>query len=250
MLIGPSCLVLVKNEAFFLPYTLKQTEGFFERYVIYDVGSTDGTKEIIEWFHKRNKDKAEIFIRYLPHAEPTVQGCFRNSQIVEGNRKIYFLLDGDELYHPTMFPKIIKATSKLNSYNMTDSVVRYGMVRRIEVTPDLKYRYVRERTHHRIYTNDAFWTGTHPAEIAYHKQHEKSEMDFPDIKVYHMHNTLRSPKEDEALARNSRKMKKTYHPNEQGMTGLDIIKELPVLAQPIENFPVTPALAALQVPKI
>ena len=250
MLIGPSCLVLVKNEAFFLPYTLKQTEGFFERYVIYDVGSTDGTQEIIEWFRKRNEDKADIFVRYLPHAEPSVQGCFRNSMIVEGDRKIYFLLDGDELYPRTMFPEIIKAASKLNSYNMSDSVMRYGMVRRVEVSPNLTQRYVRERTHHRLYTNDAFWTGTHPAEVAFHKQHEKSEADFPEIKCWHMHNALRSPKEDEALSRNSRKIKKTYHPNDNGMTGLDIIKEIPMLAKPIENFPVTPALAALQVPKI
>ena len=241
-----SCLILVKNEAYFLPYVLRQTEGFFDSYVIYDVGSTDGTVDIIEWFRERNEGKVDMFIRYLPHVPPEVQGAFRNSMILEGNRPTYFLLDGDELYRPDMFPKIIEAASWLRACHMREPINRYGMVRRIEVSPDLSQRYVRERTHHRIYTNDAWWTGTHPGEAPFYKQDRKSEIDFPDIKTFHMHNTLRSPKEDEALRRRTRKLKKTYHPNEQGMTGLNLIQELPMLAQPIENFPVSPALAKLQ----
>ena len=244
--IDVSCLVLVKNECYFLPYVLRQTENFFDSYVIYDVGSTDGTQEIIEWFRERNDGKADMFIRYLPHVPPEVQGSFRNSMILEGNRPTYFLLDGDELYHPDMFPKIIKASNQLRAYHMRDTINRYGMVRRIEISPDLAQRYVRERTHHRIYTNDAWWTGTHPGEAPYYKQDKHSEIDFPEIKMFHFHNTLRSPKEDEALKRINRKLKKTYHPNDQGMTGLNLIKELPMLAQPIENFSVSPVLAKLQ----
>lgn len=249
-MINPSCLVLVKNEIFWLPYVLKQTEGFFDSYVIYDVGSTDGTQEVIEWFRKRNEGKVDMFIRYLPHCEPAVQGSFRNSMIAEGNRHSYFILDGDELYHPDQFPKIIEATSILQRDNERDPNIRYAMIRRIEVSPDLTQRYVRERTHHRIYTRDAWWTGTHPGEVAYHKQNEKSEIDFAYIKMIHCHNTLRSPNEGEALSRNSRKQKKTYHPADNGMEALDIIKEIPMLAKPIENFAVSPALAALQASKI
>lgn len=245
-MIEPSCLILVKNECYWLPYVLRQTEGFFDSYVIYDVGSTDGTQEIIQWFAQRNDGKADMFIRYLPHSTPEVQGAFRNSMIAEGNRKYYFLLDGDELYHPDMFPKLIKATSRLNMWHMSDSNMRYGMVRRIEVSPDLTQRYVRERTHHRLYSRDAWWTGTHPGEAAYYKQNEKSEVDFPEIKCWHMHNTLRSTKEGEALSRQSRKMKKTYHPLDNGMEALNLLKELPMLTKPIENFPVAPALSKLQ----
>lgn len=245
-MIEPSCLVLVKNECFWLPFVLKQVEGFFDRFVLYDIGSTDGTRDVIEWFRERNEGKADIFIRYLPHVPPEVQGPYRNSMILEGNRPVYFLLDGDELYHPDMFPKIIQAATQLKTTNDMIASKRYGMVRRIEVSYDLTQRYVRERTHHRLYTSDAWWTGNHPGEAPFFKQDQQSEIDFPDIKCWHMHNTLRSPKEEEALNRISRKMKKTYHPVDNGMIGLDIIKELPILAKPIENFPVSPALAQLQ----
>jgi len=47
--------ILVKNEAYWLPYVLECLRGKFDRYVIYDVGSTDGTKEIIDEFLYREK---------------------------------------------------------------------------------------------------------------------------------------------------------------------------------------------------
>ena len=92
--VSPSVMVLVKNEQYFLPYVLKQCEDIFDSFVIYDVGSTDETVRIIDWFYERNKDYADIVIRKLPHCSPPVQGTFRNSMIIEGQRPIYFILDG------------------------------------------------------------------------------------------------------------------------------------------------------------
>ena len=241
----PSCLVLVKNESYFLPYVLKQTEGFFDSYVIYDVGSTDNTRDIIKWFYERNQDKADFFIRYMPPVDKTVQGAFRNSMIVEGRRPIYLILDGDELYKKDDMSLIAREAKHLEMvHRIEDPMKRFGVFKRIEVSPDLTERYNKERSHHRLYTADAFWTGTHPGEVSAYDQNENSEIYYP-VKVYHLHNTLRSPKEADALMRLERKNKKTYHPGD-GTSPFDLLSELPILRKPIENFPVSPALAALQ----
>ena len=242
---NPSALILVKNEAYYLPYVLTQTEGFFDSFVLYDVGSTDGTREVIKWWVDHMKGKADIFVRYLPHAPPETQGAFRNSQILEGNREFYWILDGDELYTKEDLGKISAATSELQKQHRYDPRKKYGVIRRVEVNDDLTQQYVERRGHHRLYSSDAYWVGTHPGEVAAYRQQDKSEIQFPDITCWHMHNTLRSPKEKEALKRLARKPQRTYHPGET-MIDLNLLDELPALREPIEDFEVSPALAALQ----
>jgi len=239
---NPSVMVLVKNECYFLPYVLKQIEGVFDSVVIYDVGSTDNTRDIIEWFTERNDGKMDLFVRTLPHVDPEVQGTFRNSMIAEGQRDIYFILDGDELYTPEDLALITPAADHLAQLKAINTQSRFGVFKRVEVNMDLTQRYTRRRSHHRLYTRDAFWYGRHPGEISGYKQNEKSEQYF-DITCWHMHNTLRSPKDDEALKRVDRKQKKTYHPGE--LEPFDLLKELPVLGERIENFPVSPMLETL-----
>jgi glycosyltransferase involved in cell wall biosynthesis len=251
---NPSVMVLVKNEAYFLPYVLAQTVGYFQSYVIYDVGSTDNTKDIIQWFVKTMEGKAELFVRYLPHVPKEAQGAFRNSMIVEGRRPIYFILDGDELYTQADLAKISVYANDLlwNRDHVSDQLWRsygsrkkFGVFKRVEVNADMTQRYNRERSHHRLYTQDAFWTGTHPGEVSAYKQNEESEIYYP-VKCWHFHNTERSPQESAALGRLERKMKKTYHPDDEGTSPVDLLAELPILQKPIENFPVSPALARLQ----
>ena len=79
--------------------------------------------------------------------------------------------------------------------------------------------------------------------MAGYKQDEKSEVWFPDITCWHMHNTIRSPKEEDATRRISRKAKRSYHPGD--LINLDLLAELPALRERIESFPVCPALEAL-----
>ena len=239
---NPSVMVLVKNEAYWLPYVLKQVEGHFSSYVIYDVGSTDRTRDIIDWFVDRNEDKAEIFVRKLPHAPPEVQGVFRNSMIVEGKREVYFILDGDELYKDKDIARIRWAADELREANQENPRKKYGVFKRVEVNNTLDKQYSERRSHHRLYTRDAFWTGTHPGEVAAFRQYYKSELWY-EITCWHMHNTLRSPLEKDALKRLNRKAKKTYHTG--NLIDLDILKELPILKERVEDFPVTPALEAL-----
>ena len=240
-----SCLVLVKNEEYYLPYVLAQTEGHFPSYVIYDVGSTDRTREIIKHFVEKMDGKAEFYIRYMDHVGPTVQGAFRNSMILEGNCPLYYLLDGDELYTPQSLENIKVASDTLLKANRQNAHKKYGVVRRVELSEDLTQQYVERRGHHRLYTSDAWWTGTHPGERAFYKQNEKSEVELTDITCWHFHNTLRSPKEEEALKRLQRKNQRSYHPGNE-MAPLNLLEELPLLQSHIEDFTVSPALAKLQ----
>ena len=239
----PSAMVLVKNEAYWLPYVLKQAEGYFDSYVIYDVGSTDHTRDIIDWFVERNEGKADLFVRKLPHVDPDVQGAFRNSMIAEGRRDIYFILDGDELYKPEDLAKISGASVDLHKANYSNPRIRYGVFKRVEVNETLTKQYDRRRSHHRLYTRDAFWTGTHPGEAPGYSQNDKSEMWFEDITCWHMHNTLRSPNEEDATRRIARKRKRSYHPGE--LIDMNLLEEIPALKKRIEDFPVCPALEKL-----
>jgi hypothetical protein len=228
-----------------LPYVLKQCEGHFNSFVIYDVGSTDSTRRVIDWFYERNKDTSHVVVRKVPHVLPIVQGAFRNSMIAEGDRNIYFILDGDELYTQDNLSMIPYMADSLHAANHKNSKIRYGIFDRVEVVPDLTQQYTERRTHHRLYTRDAFWKGTHPGERAFYKQNHKSELDCREMVCWHMHNTTRSPKDADATKRMVRKHQKTYHPGDE-LTELSLIKELPMLAAPIEDFKVSDALAALQ----
>jgi glycosyltransferase involved in cell wall biosynthesis len=241
---NPSVMVLVKNESYWLPYTLRQLEGVVDSVVIYDVGSTDNTRDIIAWFAERNKEEMDLLVRYLPHVSPEVQGTFRNSMIVEGRRDIYWILDGDELYKPEDLAKITHAASELLLQHGANERKRYGVFKRVEVNYELTMQYSWRRSHHRLYTRDAFWYGTHPGEVAGHKQKAESEVLFDDIVCWHMHNTSRSPKDAEALKRVTRKKKKTYHPGE--LVEVNLLDELPVLKENVEDFPVSPELQALR----
>jgi len=241
----PSVMVLVKNEQYFLPYVLKQCEGHFNSFVIYDVGSTDETRKVIDWFYERNKDTSHVFVRKVPHVLPIVQGAFRNSMIAEGNRDVYFILDGDELYTQDDLSLISDAANRLKAANEANRRKKFGIFDRVEITPDLTQQYVERRTHHRLYTRDAFWKGTHPGERSFFRQWHKTELDCRDIVCWHMHNTTRSPKDADATKRMMRKSQKTYHPGDE-LKELSLIKELPMLAAPIEDFKVSDALAALQ----
>lgn len=238
-----ACLVMVSNDEWFLPYTLESIAGVFERAVIYDIGSEDATPKIIDWFVDKEKHQCDFFVRKLPMCVPVIQGALRNAMIAEGRCDTYWLLDGDEININAL--RVPGLALKLRSRHLSHPRTRYGVVSRIEVAPDLRFRYDEERTHHRLYTSDAVWTGTHPGERPFYAQNWKSEMDFQDeVTVLHMHNALRSSKEDVALKRVQRKSQKSYHPGK--LIHFNLLEEYQILAKPIEDWPVSPTLRELQ----
>ena len=231
-------VILVSNEIYWLPFVLETVRGLFKRYVIYDVGSTDGTREVIEKFYEAEKNRAEFFIRLLPMCDPEIQGIFRNSMISEAKSDWYFILDGDELYERQ------KLNKRLNTIDLNVEKGKiYGVGKRTEFNPELTHCYDIQRGHHRLYHRTAIWKGTHPGEEPCTQQKSSTEFDI-DIMCYHMHNALRSPKETEVPGRMKRKKQKSYHPGEPTVP-FDLLKTLPLLRTNF-GFPICPALEELR----
>jgi len=234
--------VLVLNDEYWLPYVLESSRGRFSNYVIYNVGSTDRTREIIDWFVDDNKE-ATFFVRHFDCVPgKLIQGAFRNSMIAEAGTEYYYILDGDEVYSEDGWNTLaaqwwsVKPNPSQGKY--------YGLVRRCEMSADLKQKYIKLRTHHRIYHRLATFAGPHPGEWPVIEQKPKNENDLPDVTCYHFHNVERSTKDSDALKRADRKNKPTYHPGE--LTPFNLLEELPLLRKPIQNFPVAPVLQRLQ----
>ena len=232
-----AALVMVLNDEYWLPYSLESTREYFDRYVIYDMGSTDKTTDVIDWFIQSN-NSASFFVRKfkdIPSRE--AQGAFRNAMIAEAKTEKFFLLDGDEVYSPYSLNLLV------NEWNRFDKL--YGVIRRIEVSKDLTKRYDKIRTHHRAYHRTAVFDGPHPGERLLIPQKESNEYNFkPEIICHHFHNAVRSSKENDALKRSERKSQHTYHPGE--LIEYDLLKALPLLSKPILDFPVAPELKKLQ----
>lgn len=240
-------VILNMNDENWLPYSLSALAGHFNRYVIYDVGSTDRSKEIIDWFVQKEKRRSDFFVRYLPFVDPTVQGCFRNSMIAEADSEWYFIVDADEVYKPEDLRTIVKYMNDTRYMNILssnpDEYRPYGLVRRVEVVEGLDKAYgtTENRKHHRVYHSSAYWKGTHPGEVAAkYKQDEQNEFWIPGVTCYHFHNTHRSSKDSEVPKRIERRSQPTYHRGE--LLPLEVVKDLPILLNRYENFPVNPSL--------
>jgi hypothetical protein len=234
-------VVLVCNEEYWLPYVLEASRGHFERYVIYDVGSTDRTRHIIEWFRDTSPG-VECFIRWMPLCQTHVQGAFRNSMIPEAHSPYYLILDGDEIYTPQGYKQLKESAHFMQQMQHK----LYGMVRRCEWTEDLQRAYGinRHTPHHRIYSRDAFFAGQHPGERPVPDITARNEQWFQHIVCHHFHHAARSPMDVTVPGRLARKDNATYHRGEA--LPANLFDLLPILRQPIEDFTVCPALAEMQ----
>jgi hypothetical protein len=246
---GLTPTILVMNDAYYLPYVLEQLRGRFHRYVIYDAGSEDGTENIIDWFTET--EDAEFFVRKLPFALPAIQGCYRNSMLVEAQTEWTFMVDGDELYTQGDLDNLADRITPNSSHKEHDRIMGcyveeflYGVTRRFEVGGDLISRYSDIRGHHRLYRRNAHFEGSHPGEKPAFKQKESNELHLEDVTCYHFHNALRSPLEGSVPKRLDRKAQGTYHPGE--LVPFNLLETLPMLREPINGFDVSPDLERLQ----
>lgn len=238
----PVPIVLVKNDEYWLPFALHVLSGKFDKYVLYDVGSEDCTRSILESFIHENKKYADIFHRFLPDCPPAVQGAFRNSMFAEARADWLFMVDADEVYHPADIELIRNMGFDLDA--AAQEGVLYGVFRRLEYAHDLRNVYSGRRTHHRLYHRTAVFTGTHPGEAPLVEQSRHNEIDFPHITCHHFHNAERTSLGDAAThGRVRRKAQHTYRPGELQPT--ELLSSLPVLQYSF-GFPVAPALSVLR----
>ena len=205
-------VILVMNDEYWLPYALESVRGLFKRYVIYDVGSTDNTPNIIDWFVEKEKNRAGLYVRSLPILDPAIQGIFRNSMIAEAQTDWYFILDGDEVYNKQdLLNGLIQADTHMRKFDKGEDRI-YGVCMRQEFSKDLTQAYDKLRGHHRLYHRTAIWKGTHPGEEAVITQRAHREFSF-EVLCYHFHNALRTSLQEETVpGRVRRKKKNTYHP--------------------------------------
>lgn len=240
-----AALVLVKNDSYWLRYALESTKEMFDRYVIYDVGSTDNTRDVIQSFIESEKGSGKDFrVRLLPDCPPEVQGTFRNSMISEAHTDYYFILDGDEIYSKESVEAMMTNFKVFKEAHEEDPRIIYGVVGRIEVSDDLKHRYSEIRTHHRFYHRVAIWKGRHPGEVPFFKQNEQTEFFFPDEALcYHFHSASRSPMDNSTHKRKQRKSKGTYRPGH--LKKFDLFGTLPILKRDF-GLPINPELKAMR----
>lgn len=240
-----TAVVLVKNDQFFLRYALESTRKLFKNYVFYDISSEDRTRDVIASFIKTLPDDANVSIRYLPMCPPSVQGCFRNSMIVEARTNWYFILDGDEVYNEKGVQAIADGFEVMKKEHTKDERKIYGVLSRLEVGQHLISKYNTIRSHHRVYHQTASWVGNHPGEIPFYEQCPKREYEFSeDALCYHFHNADRSPHDSAALKRVDRRARGTYRPGE--LVPFDLFEALPILKTKFDDIPVNPILERLQ----
>lgn len=239
-------VVLVQNDCYWLPYVLSAIDGWFEKIVIYDVGSTDGTLEICRAF--KGVATSDVLLEEMPAVPPKAQLAFRNAMIAEAQTDYYLIVDGDEIWPKESLEQLRVQFPYFQGLLLdpcqTQDRKTYGIVRRIEVREDLQSAYAVDEylPHHRVYHRTATWRGTHPGERATIPQQTDTEYRFsPEVKVFHFHNTLRSTKD--AIARQSRKDQRTYHRGT--ISSLNILEELPILRNDKGDFPVNPELEKL-----
>lgn len=239
-------VILVKNDEYWLPYCLKAVKGWFSRYVFYDVGSTDMTRDIIEKFIDVEGGEADIIYRPLPHCEPIVQGTFRNAMIAETRADWYMILDADEVWLQKSIRGLINGMETMKKeYEQHGKL--YGIVRRLEVSRKLDALHGMDKyiQHHRVYHHTASWKGTHPGEEAVVTQKPKNEYVFPDtVKMLHFHQPDRSSLDEVVPGRLGRRFKATYL-REQS-SPIDLLEVLPLLRYTVGNFPVNPILRKKQ----
>lgn len=238
------CL-LVKNDEYWLPYTLRAVQGMFSRFVIYDVGSEDATRNILEQFIEAEKEECSFVYRPVPHCDPIIQGTFRNAMIAEAKSDWYLILDADEVYRRNALTALVNHMPQLISAYESEMKL-YGVIRRYEVSHNLKSIHGLDEfvKHHRVYHRTAIWEGTHPGERAVTRQDARTEHFFPEtVGCYHFHQPDRSRLDERVPRRISRRYQKTYlrgKPKE-----VDILNEIPILQKRIGNFPVNPELEKL-----
>lgn len=221
-------LVLVQNDEYFLPYSLASIKGHFGRIIIYDVGSTDSTPEIIDQFTEENSKHTDILVRHLPDCDPKVQLCFRNSMIADARSEFYYILDGDEVYDERSVQNIKDSYSTMvREYEFEGKI--YGVVRRVEILDDLMTAHGVGffLPHHRAYHRTAIWMGTHPGERPYYLQNSSSHVELDGITCYHFHGCQRTRPSIKAQGRDRRKNQATYKRGEP--TAFDVWNNLVIL---------------------
>lgn len=221
-------IILVLNEVYWILNVLKSIDDHFNRIIVFDAGSNDGTVEAINSYLLSGKIKSSYLYEGFPKVDSRAQLAYRNAPIAEVKSEYYMLVDGDEIWPEQSLIELAKEFPEFANSNKL-----YGIVNRVEVSDCLKKAYLEKDwvPHHRLYHRTCTWKISHPGERARIPQSSDNEFSFSKkVKMFHMHNTLRSINEDYALSRIQRKKQGTYHPG--SLIPFNLLEEVPSLKKP------------------
>lgn len=119
---------LVKNEERWVWYAIQSVLSFVDRLIIWDTGSTDNTKQIIESI---KSDK--IIFKPIGPVNKKEFGNIRNQMLKETRADWVWILDGDEIWPQTSSIRLLKEIG-----NAFDNIQSF-CVRPINFVGDIRY---------------------------------------------------------------------------------------------------------------
>lgn len=100
--------MLVKNEARFIWYAISSTINHLDEFLIWDDGSTDGTKEIIQEFLKTKAGKEKIKYKNLPQDTGFREDIKRQQMLDDTKADWILMVDGDEIWWEESIGKVVE----------------------------------------------------------------------------------------------------------------------------------------------
>ena len=98
--------VLIKNEARFVWYSIMSVVDRVDKIIIYDTGSTDGTREIIKEIRKQKRDKVRT--KFLKSITPEEFPQIRKKMLEETKTDWFLVVDGDEIWWDQSIQKVVE----------------------------------------------------------------------------------------------------------------------------------------------
>lgn len=99
---------LVRNEERFIWFAINSVINSVDKILIYDLGSTDKTREIIKTINS-----PKIILRELPRNEDMIELGQRRQQMLDETKSDWILiLDGDEIWPDESIKKLVSAIKK------------------------------------------------------------------------------------------------------------------------------------------
>lgn len=97
---------LVKNERRFVWYSVMSIINHVDKVLLWDTGSTDGTKTILKEIKKRFSEKVEL--KFLDNVSPDQFTDARQKMLEETKSDWFLVVDGDEIWWDDSIKRVVK----------------------------------------------------------------------------------------------------------------------------------------------